>query len=638
MQIKRIVIYNADGRTRELPFRLGRVNIITGPSERGKSAVLAIIDYCLGASRLGVPAGLIQNAVSWYAVELDIDGERMFIARPGASSPGSSTTQWHLAFGEGEIPVLQELRPTYSKEEVLRRISGKLGIGVTLLARQDGRFDRRQLTFRSALTYCLQKQNEIANPDLFFHRQGETGVAQSIRDTLPYYLGAISEEVIASQEDLRRQRNRLREVERRLSRSAELEPRRNEELSYLLSEARRVGLLDRQSAAQASDEAALAALRDVQDLVADPVGGPDNEVLPELTKQIADLRWSRVSLLREIESLQSFGEDQSAVENGVNEQRKRLKSLGLFSLSEDGSAEICPICHSQMKTPVPTAEQMSASLHQLSHQLSFVSQDQSALKEVIANRRGALAELDSRIGELRSRVARLRQEDSRVRDALERRNEAARIGGMIHMFFRTSGEVTKESRAELEAEAESLGRRIEELEEETDFKSVAVRSATFLGSIGQLITSWARELALGYSTGLLTFDIRGPRLVSETESGTIPFSRFGSGKNWVWYHLIGHMALHKWFVENSRPTPRFLVIDQPSQVYFPAGHQEEGQTDLDEVRRIYHWLFDNVAKLDGAFQVIVMDHARFPEDKRFVDHIAHDWWEGGALVPKDWLS
>ena len=36
------------------------------------------------------------------------------------------------------------------------------------------------------------------------------------------------------------------------------------------------------------------------------------------------------------------------------------------------------------------------------------------------------------------------------------------------------------------------------------------------------------------------------------------------------YHVITHLALHKWFAEKNRPVPGLLMFDQPTQVYFPS--------------------------------------------------------------------
>jgi hypothetical protein len=283
--------------------------------------------------------------------------------------------------------------------------------------------------------------------------------------------------------------------------------------------------------------------------------------------------------------------------------------------------------------------ELRRSLESLDNELDFVVLDRTQIQEALAERRSQLAEVSNQIVAARAQILRLREEDVRVRGTLERRNTISRVGGMIQMFLRVASTSSDEDRSSLEMEITALQTAIEGLQEETDFTSVKTKTATFLGSIGGVITQWAQDLQLGYSKGLLTFDIRGPYLVNETEQGTVNFSRFGSGKNWVWYHLLGHMALHSWFIRRGRPTPRFLVIDQPSQVYFPGGETDASETDFDEVRRIYQWLIKTTASLDGALQIILTDHARFPDDPTFVAHVAHDWWEAdGALIPAEWLT
>jgi len=633
MQICRIVLYSRKGETRELPFKLGRVNIISGPSERGKSAILAIIDYCLGSQRLGVPAGIIQDAVSWYALELDFDGERMFLARQGTEGGRQSGALWHIQFCEigPQTPEMRNFSPSYTKDDLVTKISGKLGMGAIFIPRKDGKVEKRQISFRSGLLYSFQKQNEVANPDLFFHRQGETGIAQQIRDTLPYYLGAISEDIIARQEELKTKRKHLREVEQRLDRMTTSQGDiGDEDADLLIAEARRTGLLS-----ESESGAVLEQLQRAEVVANKMIINPGIDVLEKLRKKIFDLQEERLDISREIEALKSFHDDQSLVEIGVNEQKRRLPSIHL--LPNDGSVERCPICQSAMDNPPPTAKELVNSLNALEMELAFVSRDQGQLREAVAKKRAALADKDRKIMATRRQLAQLRETDAAVRALLDQRNDAARVGGMIHMFLRVNRVGTSEDRLALEVEAKALKNAIDIIESETNFESVKGRIATFLGGVGQIITEWARSLSLAYSDGMLTFDIRGPRLVSESDSGTIPFSRFGSGKNWVWYHLLGHLALHRWFVTNNRPTPRFLIVDQPSQVYFPAGDTREGEEDLEEVRRIYHWLFDVTALMEAEFQVIVTDHATFADDHRFRDHLIHNWWESDeALIPLSW--
>lgn len=55
---------------REVPFDMKGVEVVTGGSQRGKSALIPIIDYCLGSEHCRIPIGLIRDSVGWFGVEL----------------------------------------------------------------------------------------------------------------------------------------------------------------------------------------------------------------------------------------------------------------------------------------------------------------------------------------------------------------------------------------------------------------------------------------------------------------------------------------------------------------------------------------------------------------------------------------
>ena len=112
-----------------------------------------------------------------------------------------------------------------------------------------------------------------------------------------------------------------------------------------------------------------------------------------------------------------------------------------------------------------------------------------------------------------------------------------------------------------------------------------------------------------------------------------PLNEMGSGENWLGYHLITHFALHAHFVRAGRPTPRFLFLDQPTQVYFPETGEvgqrvlETGQLEgnLGVVQTLFYFILDVVAGLAPHFQVIISDHANLKEDMRFQDAVREVW-------------
>ena len=66
-----------------------------------------------------------------------------------------------------------------------------------------------------ALIYCFQHQTEIDSNRHLFHKQSEPWLPQAIKDTMPYFLGAVTEDYVAGMAELRRLRRELRELKRK---------------------------------------------------------------------------------------------------------------------------------------------------------------------------------------------------------------------------------------------------------------------------------------------------------------------------------------------------------------------------------------------------------------------------------------
>lgn len=130
-------------------------------------------------------------------------------------------------------------------------------------------------------------------------------------------------------------------------------------------------------------------------------------------------------------------------------------------------------------------------------------------------------------------------------------------------------------------------------------------------------------------------------LIADTPDGPVPMDKMGSGENWVGYHLIVHLALHKWFVSKNRPVPRFLFIDRPSQVYFPADKDVDGSMDNVEdedrnaVARMFKLAASVVEEMSPGLQIIITDHADIKQDW-FQQCVVQRWRRGVKLVPPEW--
>ena len=88
IQLKEIAVYSLDNtKKRVIKFEPGKLNIIYGASQTGKSAIIPIIDYCLCSSVNRIPAGTIRDNCAAFAISLDLEGQYLLIKRFGDNEP-----------------------------------------------------------------------------------------------------------------------------------------------------------------------------------------------------------------------------------------------------------------------------------------------------------------------------------------------------------------------------------------------------------------------------------------------------------------------------------------------------------------------------------------------------------------------
>jgi hypothetical protein len=115
------------------------------------------------------------------------------------------------------------------------------------------------------------------------------------------------------------------------------------------------------------------------------------------------------------------------------------------------------------------------------------------------------------------------------------------------------------------------------------------------------------------------------------------------------YHISALLALHHYASENGIPIPRFLMLDQPTQVYFPsqaiyeavAGDSERVRrvdADLEAAKKLFETLLNYTKVLVPGFQLIVTEHANFADDWFQSALVEAPWMNPPALVPQDWPS
>lgn len=154
------------------------------------------------------------------------------------------------------------------------------------------------------------------------------------------------------------------------------------------------------------------------------------------------------------------------------------------------------------------------------------------------------------------------------------------------------------------------------------------------------MTEMAQRLGLEHADSGVRVDLGRLTVVADTDAGPVYMDTgIGSAKNWVGYHLSTVLSLQQHFIRRSRPVPSFLVLDQPTQAFFPADTTDAEIPDEDRVDALaqFELMRDVVSELGNALQVLVLDHADFDE-QWFQDAVRERWRDGEALIPESWLE
>jgi hypothetical protein len=643
LQIRSISIYSHNGERRDVNFRLGALNVVTGASKTGKSALLDIVDYCWGRAECTVPEGEIRKGVSWFAVHFDKDDEGILIARKNPGPAGRASDEIYFARGVDEIPAdATAFQKNITADALKAQLSATLGISENINIPEDGSTRQPlEASSRHAILFCLQAQDEIANRRLLFHRQGEQFFPQAIRDALPYFLGAVDEDHFLALKRYQDARTRLRRLEREYAEVQAITRDASNAARGLLTEARRAGLVPADALAEDA-EGVRALLREAaipQPVTFSTVDDPEADLraLDErrrgLLRQLQDLR-------EEIGDVDRLSREASEFEAEAREQEARLASIGLIADTGEDSGKTCPLCESHLAVPVPTVAEIRASLTNVQTQLRSVRRDAPRLQERLAGLESRRADLNEQLRTVQGDIARRIQDNERLRIEQHQFAEQARVAGRIAYYLENAAAVAGDS--ELPRKLEQLRAQIKELEAALDDDAAQERLMTALNLVGRDLTGFAKQLVLEHGENPLRLDLKHLTVVADTDDGPLSLAQMGSGENWVGYHVAAHLSLHRLFRRRSRPVPGVLMLDQPSQAHYPPERDEGGRIDglPDEdqaaVRQLFKVLHVYCGELEPDVQIIVTDHVELLDDW-FRDSIAERWRDGIALVPASWL-
>lgn len=553
MKIKSIHVYSIDGRRRDLSFHDG-LNVITGRSSTGKSALSTIIEYCMGRSTFNVPEGIIRERVIWFAVIFRFVGEEVLVAKaapvPGAQSQSTAMVRRGASV---HAPNFAELVVNDSDDGVVALLSQLLGIPNNMT---EVPIDNSRISFRANIKhsfyYLFQTDTIIKNKNQLFYRQDEPHQPQVIKDTLPIFLGVSGRDKFALESQLRTAQRELRLNAKMLQQAREATDNAEERAVGLLSEAQAVGI------SLGDDEAiVIPRLRRALEWQPTPIPEDDGSRIAIIEQALLELRDKRREIQRRIEGAQQFAKRSVGFELEATEQRDRLSSIKALPVNKVTKEWQWPFAQANLGMEEPIAVILLRELESLDEELEAVSGEKPALAAYLTEQENLLIEVVDQIRkreiELSSAIA-----SNEVATKLGNRNNAAsRVVGRISLFLEglvPNGEIVR-----LEAEERRLRARVAGIEERLGADDFDSRLVSTLSNIARHMSGYIAALGGEFAEFPARLDFHSLTVVLDRPGRPIYMNKTGGSENHLAYHLAALLALHRFASTYNHPIPRFFA-------------------------------------------------------------------------------
>lgn len=661
MKIRKLIIWPKDSAfpPREVEFELDKVNVITGASRTGKSAIIPIIDYCLGSSSCSIPIDTIRDYASWYGVILQIDQDQILIARkvPTGSDP-SNVFYYHKGTSVTIPPALEE--GNASIEDVKHSLNELALLPYFSLDPEEASKNsfRSRLSIRDLMGFVFQTQDIVANQNILFYKTHAHEHREKLRTWFPFILGAENLDVLKARQRLQVLERKLNRLRRELDKERRISEEWKSNIFGHLMTAVDYGLLEAEFSHSDVPERLLEVGKELVErspdrprVAEDQIQASNKELIrldaqdDDLASQIARIK----KRLEEVKRLKSSFTDYGSV------ARKKADRLHLSKWLTDVAehTESCPVCgeagHSNALREI---NKISAVLEEYEDEASKFQVIPTTFDREEQRLKQDLEDVIEQRSALQERYDRFVQKDEQARKSFYRNKEMyiflGHFGSSLERFEKLI------EGGDLESQIQELQNEYDQLKPLVNERAILRRVDAATDKIDDLMLSYLQHLDVEekYRQSSPKVDIKELTIKVRGNEGDWHFlAEVGSASNWVSFHIAAMCAFQEFFASlPGSSVPGFVIFDQPSQVYFPkvplveGGEKEEDfkkykDEDFDAVKKIFKTLSESSSKPDSSWQFIVLDHA----DKAIYGgiknvHEVDEWRDGKKLIPLEWYT
>lgn len=645
--LSRLVIWPRDEAKppRIVTFSETGINLVAGGSRSGKSAIIKIVDYCLGARSCNIPKpGPIRRSSAWYGiVVLTGEGYKLLARR----DPGKNESTDDYMLVESLTPTIPARPEKNSNRQAVKGLLARLARLPQLDVDYEGTGSgyKARASFGDMTAFLFQPQSIVASENVLFFETEDEQHARKLREVFPLVLGAIDAETLVRQ-------HRLADVRRLIEkRRRELAALRGSITDYAgevrgrFMTAVELSMLEGDIASidEADVNVLLARLSDVVAAWALGERASGRTLPAALAPRVAVLKAREVAVATRIASLKmrhvqlrELVQARTVSERAVARERDRLGAASWLAGSVAETA-LCPFCGGENHAVTYELAKVRERVADVEAQWAGIARIPPMLDAEEVEIRKALMEENEALRQVRAEIEQLERRTGEQRKVDETR---ALFVGRLAEFL--SVQRTLSGDADLTRELEELKEEEQELSALVDASVIERKKEEALLLISKYAQEYGKIVELEDNEAVIKLDTKALTIRVLNDRGEFAWlHQVGSGANHLGYHVATLLALHEFFVRRGIPyVPSLLALDQPSQTQFPDDVDEEVEV---EERRAVHKAFEAfdaaIDRTGQRLQVIVSEHA----SKSITSGLRHltvveRWHWGRKLIPWHWDS
>ncbi len=627
--IKGVVVFRdatKDGkRTLELSKGL---NIITGHSKTGKSAILDIIDWCLGSKESTIPKGVITEFAQYYAILIDFNGVCLLLARGngkhGRNYLHVSKISKDFTINQVDYSDIQKDN-FFKREEALEKINSFIGLGFGENKLLDLDFKIPHVNIRSALAFNFQHQDIISSNSRLFY-------IDPVKTHFPVIAGWFNSDyylVLATIEKLQKAINNLTKENQKAIKD-------NSKLEYNLRTSLRLyyNLIGIPFNNNWTAEDCINRIEELEDFKKEEFSNQIIGRQEELQSLIEKNQAENLQISRKLSILQTQKRKGSEYTDLVGRYKERAS---YFPVQPD---YLCPICSKPNEKLSLEALSILEADKELKNELKNIPNQSNKFDNEIIELTDIKKELLAINLNLKKEFKQNEQVISKItkeKNLNEQKQKAQwKVISDAEIFIDRHIPVKDKILDEHQSNLDIFKERKKSYNENKHYEE-----ACYI--IEQRMSTIVTKLDYEHKPPELSIELKhgdkeAYKLIHNREGEEPMYLReIGSASNALACHVGLFLSFLYYFShEPNSKVPSFLFFDQPSQVYFPSGKDNK---DVEKVAQIYETILDEIIKIESETgiepQIIVADHIKDLGDETvqlYGHYFKADWRDGDGFI------